>query len=128
MTLYESNYLRLGWLAGDLRRLSGEYLSEPGSDCALRLGVLERGPYTTMLQLTYAFDAGDRALDAPDLVVRVYHDARVAEAHAFGTGASRERRPVDGEALEARWSRNVMLNKWLEYCVERGHRFGLSPA
>lgn len=128
MTLYESNYLRLGWLAGDLRRLAGEYLSEPATDCVLRLGVLERGPYTTMLQLTYAFDAADRALDAPDLVVRVYHDARVAEAHAIGSGAARERRPVDGEALAARWSRNVMLNKWLEYCVERGHRFGPSYA
>jgi len=28
--------------------------------------------------------------------------------------------------LDQRWARNVMLNKWLEYCVERGHRF--SPA
>ena len=25
--------------------------------------------------------------------------------------------------LDQRWARNVMLNKWLEYCVERGHRF-----
>ena len=28
--------------------------------------------------------------------------------------------------LDQRWARNMMLNKWLEYCVERGHRF--SPA
>jgi uncharacterized protein YqiB (DUF1249 family) len=124
MTLYESNYIRLGWLAGDLRVLGGEHHSRPASDCELRLSVLERGPYTTMLQLTYAFDAGDRALDAPDLAVRVYHDARVAEAHAFGAARSAGGRPVDGEGLAARWTRNVMLNKWLEYCVERGHRFG----
>jgi uncharacterized protein YqiB (DUF1249 family) len=25
--------------------------------------------------------------------------------------------------LHQRWTRNMMLNKWLEYCVERGHRF-----
>ena len=25
--------------------------------------------------------------------------------------------------LGDRWLRNVMLNKWLDYCVERGHRF-----
>ena len=25
--------------------------------------------------------------------------------------------------LDQRWARNTMLNKWLEYCVERGHRF-----
>jgi len=125
MTLYESNFIRLGWLAGDLRALSGVHASRPATDCELRLAVLERGPYTTMLQLTYAFDAADRALDAPDLAVRIYHDASVAEAHAVGTAPSM-RRPVDGEGLAARWARNVMLNKWLEYCVERGHRFGVA--
>jgi hypothetical protein len=25
--------------------------------------------------------------------------------------------------LDQRWARNMMLNKWLEYCAERGHRF-----
>src|SRR5690606_33119920 len=25
--------------------------------------------------------------------------------------------------LDQRWARNMMLNKWLEYCLERGHRF-----
>ena len=25
--------------------------------------------------------------------------------------------------LQQRWSRNMVLNKWLEYCVDRGHRF-----
>jgi uncharacterized protein YqiB (DUF1249 family) len=26
-------------------------------------------------------------------------------------------------SLDARWQRNMMLNKWLEYCFDRGHRF-----
>jgi uncharacterized protein YqiB (DUF1249 family) len=26
--------------------------------------------------------------------------------------------------LDDRWRRNTMLNKWLEYCVDRGHQFG----
>jgi uncharacterized protein len=25
--------------------------------------------------------------------------------------------------LDQRWTRNMMLNKWLEYCAERGHHF-----
>jgi uncharacterized protein YqiB (DUF1249 family) len=25
--------------------------------------------------------------------------------------------------LDQRWTRNMMLNKWLEYCAERGHWF-----
>ena len=61
--------------------------------------------------------------------VRIYHDAiwpkprsgrhaRAAVLKALRSHAERE--------LDQRWARNMMLNKWLEYCVERGHRF--SPA
>ena len=25
--------------------------------------------------------------------------------------------------LDQRWARNTMLNKWLEYCTDRGHGF-----
>ncbi len=121
MTLYESNYIRLGWLAGDLRALAGEHRSRMARDVDLKLTVVERSPYTTMLQLTYAFGGEPASPDAPDLGVRVYHDARVAEAHAFGAAA---RPAADGGDLGSRWTRNMMLNKWLEYCVDRGHRFG----
>jgi hypothetical protein len=125
MTLYESNYIRLGWLVGDPRALAGTLHSRSAADCELRLDVLERGPYTTMLQLTYAFGGGDEFPDAPDLAVRIYHDARVAEAHGLGATPGRATpRRVDGDNLEARWARNVMLNKWLEYLVDRRHRFG----
>lgn len=126
MTLYESNYIRLGWLAGNLRALVGEHRSRVASDVELKLTVLERGPYTTMVQLTYAFGTAAESPDAPDLAVRVYHDARVAEAYAFGTAPAKAAgRPApDRSDLGSRWARNIMLNKWLEYCVDRGHRFG----
>jgi uncharacterized protein YqiB (DUF1249 family) len=129
MTLYESNFIRLGWLAGNLRALAGEHRSRVASDVELKLTVLERGPYTTMLQLTYAFGGESAWPDAPDLGVRVYHDARVAEAHTVGATARQSARPgADGGDLGSRWARNVMLNKWLEYCVDRGHRFGAASA
>ena len=38
-----------------------------------------------------------------------------AALQRFRSGLERE--------LDQRWARNTMLNKWLEYCVERGHRF-----
>jgi uncharacterized protein len=127
MTLYESNYIRLGWLVGDLRALAGEHRSRVASDVELKLTVLERSPYTTMLQLTYAFGGTAASPDAPDLGVRVYHDARVAEAYAFGMPLrAGPRAAPDRGDLGSRWVRNVMLNKWLEYCVDRGHRFGVA--
>jgi hypothetical protein len=30
--------------------------------------------------------------------------------------------------LGERWLRNMLLNKWLDYCAERGHRFAPAVA
>lgn len=103
MALYESNFVRLGWLAGELGRLHDEQGSCVEGDCELRLIVLERARYTTTVRLSYAFGE-------PDLIVRIYHDARLAEVQGEGDAGSR-------------WRSNMMLNKWLEYCADRGHRF-----
>ena len=127
MTLYESNYIRLGWLAPQLESLQNEAVSIVPGDCRLCLRIDERGRYTTTFTLTYLFEtiAGD--VTDPDLQVRVYHDAKLAEV----LGAARWHRHEMLESLRARlrnqvndrWLRNMMLNKWLDYCVERQHCF-----
>jgi uncharacterized protein len=123
MSLYESNHVRLGWIAGDLASMQGTHLSSVDGDCDLVLTVTERTPYTTALNLTYRLEAGPLATQClPDMLVRVYHDARVAECVGFAAGRSAVERLLDRE-LDQRWARNVMLNKWLEYCADRGHRF-----
>ncbi|MGA9369244.1 MAG: hypothetical protein WBV35_17425, partial [Steroidobacteraceae bacterium] len=53
MSLYESNFIRLGWLAGDLESLEGRHRSPVAGDCDLLLTVTGRSPYTTIAQLTY---------------------------------------------------------------------------
>ena len=131
MSLYESNYLRFLHLAGDPTRLSGTLVSRVDGDCELRLAVLEHMPYTSLLTLTYLLPSGDSgSLEClPDLKLRAYHDARLLEADQFRQQQPKEhntrrRDPLQGEReLHQRWTRNMMLNKWLEYCAERGHRF-----
>jgi uncharacterized protein len=120
MGLYESNYIRLAWLAGDISLLAGHHRSIVRGDCDLLLTVTERGPYTTTMRLTYLIDEAGAALERPDMRVRVYHDARLAEAQAWDSQGDRARTERE---LHQCWARNIMLNKWLEYCVERGHRF-----
>jgi len=132
MGLYESNYIRLSWLAGELVALDGRHLSVVAGDCDLLLTMTERSPYTSTLNLTYLFseegssEAGGET-QFPDLRVRVYHDAHLAEAQEWaGTHTQPVLKALRTHAereLDQRWARNVMLNKWLEYCVERGHRF-----
>lgn len=136
MTLYESNFVRLGWLVSDLRAVTERRVSRTLTDCDLYLTPLELSRYTSVFRLTYEFPAdgacaGDPAcaepVRDPDLELCVYHDARLAEVRSFRgfqrhpqlsklqSGLKRE--------LDQRWTRNMMLNKWLEYCAEQGHHF-----
>jgi uncharacterized protein YqiB (DUF1249 family) len=127
MTLYESNFVRLGWLVSDLKAIGAAAVSRVAADCDLHLMPLELSRYTSVFKLTYEFALDGAAVRDPDLEVCVYHDARLAEVRSFRgfqrhphlarlqSGLKRE--------LDQRWARNMMLNKWLEYCAERGHRF-----
>ena len=132
MTLYESNYIRLGWLVPDLRRLHGRLKSVVDGEPALELAVVEQCRYTTGFQMSYLLADGDVPAREPQLDVRVYHDARLAEARGTGMSAThpRLRRLAAGVAWSRgqRWSCNMLLNKWLEYCVESGHRFAAPAA
>jgi uncharacterized protein YqiB (DUF1249 family) len=131
MALYESNYLRLTRLCGDPAALRGERLSRVAGGCDLKLTVLEQCPYTTTLGLTHLFH--DRStvgpglatfLTYPDVRVRVYGDARMAQAQHWPADRPEPygRAPAATEReLEQRWLHNNMLNKWLEYCLDLGH-------
>src|SRR5579884_4224471 len=83
MSLYESNYIRFGWLAGDVTLLDGAYHSVVAGDCELHLTVIERSPYTTTLNLTYLLPGASDTQAYPDMSVRLYHDARLAEAQEW---------------------------------------------
>ncbi len=127
MTLYESNFVRLRWLVRDLRAITTCTVSKADTDCDLYLTPLELSRYTSVFRLTYEFGMKEACVRDPDLEVCVYHDARLAEVRSFRgfqrhpqlsrvqTGLKRE--------LDQRWTRNMMLNKWLEYCAEQGHHF-----
>jgi len=137
MGLYESNFIRLGWVAGDLARLEGAYRSQVPGDCDLLLTVTGRSPYTTTAELTYVLPEAAGSLIYPQMRLCVYHDAHLVEAHdwsATGPAACAPKAPralpevredprKAERELDQRWARNMMLNKWLEYCAERGHRF-----
>jgi uncharacterized protein YqiB (DUF1249 family) len=96
--------------------------------------VLEQAAYTVTLQLTHVFTevgtpaAREAMLSTyPDVRLRVYCDARLVQAQDWAEGQSaavalQGRAAMDRE-LHQRWARNIMLNKWLEYSLDRGHCF-----
>lgn len=128
MEMYEANYIRLRRLCPGLSSLGGQVVSRVHGALDLHLIVLERSRYTTTLALTYELmgECGELTAD-PNLVVRMYHDARQAEV------LSRSSRREGGEisiealrghsALSAKWRLNRFLFKWLGYCLHQGHRF-----
>lgn len=130
MELYELNYIQLRRLVPDLNAIQDRSVSRADGALLLHLTVHERCKYTTTVHLTYRFNDGAGEFAAPDLMVRMYHDAQVAEV--ISHGRPRARRDADFErfqrqySIEAKWQVNRFLHKWLGYCLRQGH--GFSPA
>lgn len=125
MELFELNYLQLKSLV-PTQDCRGEYLvSEVGDGLDLYMQILERHRYTTVLRMTYLFDAGTHYRADPNAQVRIYHDAGVAEVTACHPGARVARlcgmEAPDRYAVERSWTRNGFLIKWLEFLMASGH-------
>ena len=128
MDLYERNYIGIRRLIPLMPPATTCQVSSIAGGLSLYLEVLKRFRYTTELSLTYHFAREDGVVAEPDLRIRVYHDARLAEVMS----AQLRHRPefqLDEETarqtqLSARCHVNRFLYKWLNYCLHQGHRFG----
>jgi uncharacterized protein YqiB (DUF1249 family) len=128
MTLYESNYIKLHALASAFEWPADAILSSSPRDNDLHAEIVKREPYTTTMRLTYWFDDAGVAAADPDIVVRIYHDARLVEAvssrEAHHHAKLRELATSSHVELDRRWRLNMLLNKWLDYLFEVGHSLG----
>ncbi|MCB1876960.1 MAG: DUF1249 domain-containing protein [Chromatiales bacterium] len=120
LEMAETNYRRLMLLIPEIDELPQHSVSRVNRCLDLHLHIHDRWRYTTNITLTYELEG----LREPDLTIRLYHDARCAEAmsallHRAG--------PLDAlhprATLYQKWTLNRFLYKWLGYCIRRGHRF-----
>ncbi len=122
MELYEANFILLRRLLPTLTSLDGLVCSQGRGGLPLYVQVIEQDKFTTVLRMFYRLPAENGGInEAPDIHVRVYHDASVAEAVA---GRLRGRDCVvmgrTGErCLDVRWRLNRFLYKWLRYLLHR---------
>ena len=131
MALYESNFIKFRELIGDIGAdsdsMGQHYYSKVRDDCDLFLSVESHVRYTSVLRLTYHFAEDHHTVADPDLVIRVYLDARMTEVASWA--AHHRHSVLRGLAqrfkceLDRRWSRNMMLSKWLDYLTDKGHSF-----
>lgn len=132
ISLYEANFIRfkalLPWLPGP----GAQLVSSSPDDLPVHVSVEAASRYTCDLRLTYLFDEVAGVVAEPDLRLRLFLDARMAEVRGWSTGQRHELlRTLAGaqpRELDRRWSRNMMLAKWLDYLSERHHDFKLSTA
>lgn len=127
MSLYESSYRRFVRLVPDVDLPFDSAVSHSPCDRDLHLRVTERCRYTTTVHLSYWFGAGRSAEPDPDLCIRLYRDAELAEAVHCQAHSRYAALPgldlVHEPALDVQWPRNLLLNKWLAFCLQHGHGF-----
>ncbi|RLA37490.1 MAG: DUF1249 domain-containing protein [Gammaproteobacteria bacterium] len=124
MREYERNYERLQFLVPELRQLCGCSVSHAEAEPDLYLEVLDQAAYTTTMVLTYALEIDGTHQPEPDVQVRVYHDARMAEVLAvreLGPSGRFGWCPLRQSAMSRKWRFNRFLGKWLAYCLQQGH-------
>ncbi len=127
MAVYESNYIRLRQLIPDFGAVDSPRISCVPGALDLHAHVVDRARYTLTLYLSYCFDDGSGFYPAPDLRVRIYQDARVAEVMRCGRRRGGRIALYDrarhAYGLDDKWRMNRFLQKWLGYCIRQGHRF-----
>jgi len=127
MELYECNYIRLRNLVPDLDAMPDDVYSRIDGVLDLHLRIVERCKFTTTLNLTYMFHDTEGSFPAPDMQVRMYHDAQVGEVISCGRRRgvrhASYNRMFNSYTLVEKWRMNRFLQKWLGYCLMQGHRF-----
>jgi uncharacterized protein YqiB (DUF1249 family) len=127
MELYECIYIRLRNLLPDVEVMPDGVISRVDGVLDLHLRVIERSRFTTTLNLTYLFHDPEGDFPAPDMQVRLYHDAQVGEVLFCGRRRGQRHavynRRFHTYTLEQKWRMNRFLQKWLGYCLLQGHRF-----
>lgn len=120
----ESNYRKLLRLIPHLSCLEEQAVAHLGGKPALHLKLLEKAPYTLVLELSYCFDHGASPLFEPALKLRVYLDAAMVEVLGDNDRPRpRNTKPVDHQTLVHKWQMNYFLDKWLDHCLRHGYRF-----
>lgn len=88
----------------------------------LELSDITHARYTSTFNLTYRFSSELRYAREPDLMLRLYHDARTCEVMSglLPSRTDEDRRVRD---LSNGYRLNRFVGKWLSYCGRQGHSF-----
>ncbi len=124
MDMYEDNFIKLRKLIPHLNDIKDSAISTSKGHLDLFLQVVERSKFTTTLRLSYHFSVENEIRLEPNLKIRIYHDAGLAEVMSGKLHHGRlvlDHLPAD--ALKQKWQLNRFLSKWLKYVLRQHHGF-----
>ena len=125
MGLYAENHGRLVRLFAPGGLVAGRYVSSIGDGLDVFVDVIEQHPYTVELRLSYGLLDPVTGEPDPSAHVRLYRDARQAEATHCYLGRRWQdvigMYPPPAEIVDHRLRMNTVLGKWLQYLAEQGH-------
>lgn len=126
MELYETNYINIRKLCGNLDELNDYAVSSIQQGMDLHLSVIEKNKYTITLYLTYRFAQvdEDQSKEYPAATIRVYYDAMQAEVLDRISKVDKQG-PNSSDNLYQKWHTNRFLFKWLSFSLRQGHSFHL---
>lgn len=125
MGLYAENFAKLTRLFEPADLAAGFYLSSIGDGLDVRLDIIEQHRFTTELRLTYSVLDPQTGEPDPSAFIRLYRDARQAEATHCYVGRRWQDAigmyPPPEALISHRLRMNTFLSKWLDYLAEGGH-------
>lgn len=124
MDMYEDNYIKLRKLIPCIQHIKKSSVSMSPGHLNLYLQIVERSKFTTTLYLSYSFTENGESRLEPNLKIRIYHDAGLAEVMSGSLHHGKlilDHLPAD--ALKQKWQLNRFLSKWLRYCLRQNHGF-----
>jgi uncharacterized protein YqiB (DUF1249 family) len=125
MGLYGENFDRIERLLDSRRLAPGQYRSVGHDQLPLDVDVLGVHAYMSELRLSYAIIDPVSGQPDPSVYVRVYRDARLAEATHCYVGRQWQdvlgMYPSPKVLFGHRLRMNSFLNKWLDYLDVQGH-------
>ncbi|MBU2569038.1 MAG: DUF1249 domain-containing protein [Gammaproteobacteria bacterium] len=126
-TICASNYQKLLSLIPNIRNLAQSAVGKASKKPDLQLEVLERSAHTLTVKLSHRFDQLPNDLWVPDVTVRIYLDAELAEVlrdHARSDVSRVYKDPGKiSEILNYKWQLNYFLLKWLDHCLSINYQF-----
>jgi uncharacterized protein YqiB (DUF1249 family) len=127
MSMCEANYVRIMKLMPDLDDCDQRefQVSWPDHQAFLRLQVDERFKYTSTVLISHSYENSSPWLESPGMVVRLYHDASMAEVICM-----QKRKQLSGvypypnqkmHQPDEKVQLNEYLGEWLRECLSHGH-------